>query len=90
MTRVLVTGGAGVLGREIVSRLKTAGYTPRIMSRRSQPATLPSAVEWAQADVATGQGLAEAVAGVDVIVHGATSPFRHAQYVEVEGTRQAT
>src|SRR5215510_15361565 len=33
MTRVLVTGGTGVLGREVVSRLLAKGYTVRIMSR---------------------------------------------------------
>jgi uncharacterized protein YbjT (DUF2867 family) len=88
MTRILVTGGSGALGSEVVTRLKQAGYTPRIMSRRSQPATLPAGVEWAQADVSTGSGLAEAVANVDVIIHAATSPFRRARQVEVEGTRR--
>ncbi len=87
MTRILVTGGSGVLGREVVTSLKTAGYTPRIMSRRSQPPTLAAGIEWTQADVATGVGLAAAVAGVNGIVHAATSPFRQGRQVEVEGAR---
>ncbi len=87
MTRVLVTGGSGVLGSQVVTRLKDAGYTPRIVSRRSQPERLSTGVEWAQADVGTGQGLTEAVSGVDVIVHAATSPFRRGRQVELDGAR---
>jgi uncharacterized protein YbjT (DUF2867 family) len=88
MTRILVTGGSGVLGRQVVTRLKGAGYTTRIVSRRRQPVNLTAGVEWAQVDVAAGIGLAEAVAGMDVIIHAATSPFRRARQVEVDGTRR--
>lgn len=70
MTRVLVTGGTGVLGREVVSRLLEKGYTVRIMSRSPRRGT--DHVEWAQAQMLTGQGLSEALQGVDVIVHAAT------------------
>jgi uncharacterized protein YbjT (DUF2867 family) len=87
MTRVLVTGGTGMLGRELVPKLKEAGYTVRIMSRKSQPATLQAGMEWAQAEVETGQGLAEAVANVDVIVHAASNPRQRTREVEIEGTR---
>ena len=70
MTRVLVTGGTGVLGRDVVSRLLGKGYAVRIMSRSPQRGT-PN-VEWAQAHMLTGAGLSEALQGVDVIVHAAT------------------
>jgi uncharacterized protein YbjT (DUF2867 family) len=70
VTRVLVTGGTGVLGREVVSRLLEKGYTVRIMSRSPQLGT--SNVEWAQAQLLTGEGLSEALQGVDVIVHAVT------------------
>src|ERR1041384_5128277 len=70
MTRVLVTGGTGVLGREVVSRLLEKGYTVRIMSRSSRRGT--SNAEWAQAQMLTGEGLSEALQGVDVVVHAAT------------------
>ncbi len=36
MTRVLVTGGTGGLGREVVPRLVQAGYTVRVMSRHDR------------------------------------------------------
>src|SRR3989337_1256223 len=87
MPRVLVTGGTGVLGREIVPRLAAAGYTGRGMSRRAGPAA-GAPTEWAQAQIEAGEGLAEAVAGVDVIVHCASSPFRRTRVVDVEGTRR--
>ena len=70
MTRVLVTGGTGVLGREVVSRLLEKGYTVRILSRSPRRGT--TNVEWAQAQMLTGEGLSEALQGVDVIVHAAT------------------
>jgi nucleoside-diphosphate-sugar epimerase len=67
VTRVLITGGTGVLGREIVSRLLGKGYTVRIMSRSPRRGT--TNVEWAQAQLLTGEGLSEAMQSVDVIVH---------------------
>jgi uncharacterized protein YbjT (DUF2867 family) len=87
MTHVLVTGGAGVLGRELAPRLSRAGHTVRIMSRRARPASPSSGLEWAQAELETGQGLAEAVAGTQVIVHAASDPRRRDGKIDVEGTR---
>jgi uncharacterized protein YbjT (DUF2867 family) len=86
MTRVLVTGGAGGFGRALVPRLADRGYNVRILSRRPAPAGGPT--EWTQADIETGEGLASALAGVDVIVHAASSPSKHTQQIDVEGTRR--
>src|SRR3989337_3515075 len=87
MPRALITGGTGVLGREVAGRLSQAGYSVRVVSRRAAPAE-GAPTEWAQAQIETGEGLAEAVAGVDVIVHCASSPFRRTREVDVEGTRR--
>src|SRR3990170_6278035 len=87
MPRVLITGGTGVLGREVAPRLAQAGYSVRVVSRRGAPAE-GAPTEWAQAQIETGEGLAEAVAGVGVIVHCASSPFRRTREVDVEGTRR--
>ena len=87
MSRVLITGGTGVLGSEVARRLAQAGYTARVMSRRAAPAE-GAGTEWAQAQIGTGEGLAEAAAGVDVIVHAASSAFRRTREVDVEGTRR--
>ena len=86
MPRVLITGGTGVLGREVAPGLSQAGYSVRVVSRRAAPAEGAPA-EWAQAQIETGEGLAGAVAGVDAIVHCASSPFRRTREVDVEGTR---
>jgi nucleoside-diphosphate-sugar epimerase len=48
VTRVLVAGGPGVLGREIVSRLLEKGYTVRVMSRSPQ-------VQWSSNTIAVKQ-----------------------------------
>lgn len=89
MPRVLVTGGTGTLGRALVPRLVAEGYTVRVMSRSSSPpADWPEpATEWAQADLATGAGLAAAVSDVDSVIHTATHPRRSAT-VDVEGTKR--
>jgi uncharacterized protein YbjT (DUF2867 family) len=56
------------------------------MSRRAAPAA--AGVEWAQADLATGAGLAQALAGVDTVAHAASSPFKQTWAIDVEGTRR--
>jgi uncharacterized protein YbjT (DUF2867 family) len=78
-TEILVTGGTGVLGSKVVERLRTAGLGPRILSHSGRPGTI-------QGDLLTGEGLEEAVRGVDTIVHCASSPFRKTHQTDVEGT----
>ncbi|HEY1409467.1 MAG TPA: NAD(P)H-binding protein [Promineifilum sp.] len=70
MKRLLVTGGTGVLGSQVVRRAAEAGWTVRSLSRGSKPAH--PAGEWVQADLVTGQGVEEAVRGIDVIIHCAS------------------
>lgn len=86
MTRVLVTGGSGVLGRSLLSRPAAKGFAVRTMSR-GRPAELPEGVEWVRADLGTGEGLDQAVAGVDVILHAASSARKDTRRIDVDGTR---
>jgi uncharacterized protein YbjT (DUF2867 family) len=65
MTTILVTGGTGGLGRPAVELLRKAGHDVRILSRK------PGA-EFV-GDLTTGAGLAEALSGVDTVLHLATS-----------------
>ncbi|MEU6217969.1 SDR family oxidoreductase [Streptomyces sp. NPDC047022] len=66
MTTILVTGGTGTLGRLVVERLRADGHEVRVLARHAQP----YAVDLIQG----GSGLDAAVAGVDTIVHCASSP----------------
>ncbi len=88
MPRVLVTGGTGILGRELVPRLKAAGHTVRVMSRGGPSANRDPEVEWAQASLETGAGLENAVSGAEAIVHCASSPFRRTEMVDVRGSER--
>lgn len=80
---ILVTGGTGLLGRAVVAQLAGRGHTVRILSRSSRPH--PHAVVVA-GDLGTGAGLADALSGVDAVVHVASDP-KHPTEVDVEGTR---
>ncbi len=87
MQRIVVTGGNGGLGRELVQQLVAEGHAVRVMSR--QPAPHASApYEWAQADLRTGAGLAAALAGADTVIHAASSPSTQTQDVDVDGTQR--
>ena len=68
---ILVTGGTGVLGREVARRLLAPGREVRVLSRRAAPAGTPYA--WRAGDLRTNRGIDAAVAGADVIVHCATT-----------------
>src|SRR5215207_5300868 len=65
---VLVTGGTGHLGGDLVGILRDR-YRVRVLSRSVGH---DPAVEWVRGDLGTGDGVAEAVQGAQVIVHAAT------------------
>ncbi|WP_309570639.1 NAD(P)H-binding protein [Deinococcus sp.] len=72
MTRVLVTGGTGVLGQRIAQQLRARHATVVTLSRRAPAAPTPG-LEWVPGDLITGAGLDEALCGVQAVVHAATS-----------------
>jgi uncharacterized protein YbjT (DUF2867 family) len=85
--KILLTGGTGGLGREMVRAAEDAGHTVRIASRRARPDGAPAGREWARMDLETGAGVREALEGVDAVIHAASDPKRHA-VVDVQGTRR--
>jgi uncharacterized protein YbjT (DUF2867 family) len=85
VSTVVVTGATGTLGREVVTRLLARQHRTRILTHQTS-SSAPHGVEVVFGDLASGQGVREAVAGVDAIIHCATS-FERVQQVDVEGTR---
>ena len=73
--RIVVTGGKGLLGTEVVRRLEANGATVTSASRRTG------------VDLATGAGLDAALEGAECVVHAAVHPWRH-RAVNLNGTRQ--
>ncbi|PTR32521.1 uncharacterized protein YbjT (DUF2867 family) [Luteibacter sp. OK325] len=53
---ILVVGGYGLVGRNVVARLRSAGHVTTAVSRSTG------------VDLTTGKGLAQALSGVDVVV----------------------
>jgi uncharacterized protein YbjT (DUF2867 family) len=64
---ILVTGGTGTLGRQVVPRLLAAGAKVRILSR--QPQKPRDGVEAVTADLLKNEGVEAAVAGATTILH---------------------
>ncbi|MFG3227835.1 SDR family oxidoreductase [Kitasatospora sp. NPDC048194] len=71
MGTVLVTGATGTLGREVVRLLVARGAAVRGLSRRARPGG--DGVEWVVGDLVTGEGIAEALAGVETVLDCATT-----------------
>jgi uncharacterized protein YbjT (DUF2867 family) len=84
MPTILITGGTGDLGSKLVERFAAGGNTVRVLSRRPRPAE--ATTDWAQGDMETGEGLGEAVAGADMVVHAATGGGTRAK-ADAPGTR---
>ncbi len=78
-SEILVTGGTGSLGRRVVDRLRGPGYEVRTLSRSARGAGV------VPGDLRTGMGLAQALKGVDILIHCASS-LRKAYKTDVEGT----
>jgi uncharacterized protein YbjT (DUF2867 family) len=66
-SRILVTGGTGTLGRQVVPRLQAAGCDVRVLSRRTREAA--DGIEYVTGDLLKDQGIQAAVDGAGVIVH---------------------
>lgn len=78
MKNVLVTGGTGFIGVELVRELCDMGLRPRLLVRRPHRAALLSSldVELIQGDLASEPTLRRAVEGIDTVFHlGARASF---------------
>jgi len=75
---LLVTGGTGFVGGHLLEHVR--GPARALVRRRS--ACLPAGIEPVFADLATGEGLAEAIRGADTVIHlaGVTKALRAGDY----------
>ncbi|HWH18058.1 MAG TPA: SDR family NAD(P)-dependent oxidoreductase [Allosphingosinicella sp.] len=75
--KILVTGGAGFIGRAVARELLGRGHEVRVLDSmieqvhgdRERPEDLPVEVELIRADVRNGDAVAKVLKGVDSVVH---------------------
>jgi uncharacterized protein YbjT (DUF2867 family) len=77
-TPILVTGGTGTLGRQVVPRLRAGGLDVRVLTRSNHEGAQSikaggSGIELVAGDLATGEGIDAAVKDTEIIVHLAGS-----------------
>lgn len=81
---VAVVGGTGTLGVPVVQKLLARGATVRVLTRNAT--NVPDGAEHRRVDLTTGEGLAQALAGVEVVVDSASSA-RNTKQTMVTGTK---
>ncbi len=70
---VLVTGGAGFIGTNVIARLRSEGARVRATVHRSQPGKVDPTVEYVTTDLTRPEDCARAVDGVDYVFHCAAN-----------------
>jgi NADH dehydrogenase len=75
---ILVTGGTGTLGRELVQRLVDAGERVRVLTRdRARASALPAGVDVVLGDLRDDASILEAIRGCETVIsaaHGFVGP----------------
>lgn len=82
---VLVTGGTGTIGSQVVQELLRSGVPATVLTRSAGSA--PAGSHEVEGDLTTGAGLVEAVESVQAVIHCA-SDAKHTQHVDIDGTRR--
>ncbi|MEI8093608.1 MAG: NAD-dependent epimerase/dehydratase family protein [Spirochaetales bacterium] len=86
--KILVTGGAGGIGSELVIALSQQHAITALVRPASNRKVLPESTTFAVGDLGDQASLASAVAGMDAVVHsGVTFKTTDMQRINVEGTK---
>lgn len=86
---ILITGGTGLLGRQVLPLLQGNAHTVRVLSRTAAP--LPAGVEHVAQDLRSTNGLTEALAGIDTVLHlagGASGDDQTTQHLVAAAEQQ--
>ncbi len=69
--RVLVTGGCGFIGSQLVARLRNDGVGLRVLDdlSRGRADNLPPDVELVRGDIRDAETVSDALAGIDTVIH---------------------
>jgi len=67
--KVLVTGGAGFIGRHVVRELLARGLTVRVFDATAPDAPPSGRLDWWTGDIRRPAEVADAVAGCDAVIH---------------------
>lgn len=86
-----VAGGTGLVGSKVAAQLAAAGEPVRVISRKIPETGSPrwvEGVDYRQADLVTGVGLAQALTGVDAVIDTTQGMKRRGRSVLVDGTER--
>jgi nucleoside-diphosphate-sugar epimerase len=72
MTRILVTGGRGFVGAELVARLTRRGDRVRVVDLAPAPTPASENVDYRRVDITDARAVAEACQGIDTVFHTAS------------------
>ncbi len=85
MEQVLVTGGTGNLGQEVLAHLATRHFKLSLLSSRADK-PVNKDVTLFKGDLAANTGLSPAVRDADYVIHCASNPLNH-QETDIGGTQ---
>src|SRR5687767_9112191 len=85
MAEILVTGGTGTLGRQLVQQLTYQGFDVGILTT-SHHVNLPSGAKIYPGDLAQGAGIKDAAEDARIVIHCASNA-RDAKAVDLDGTK---